>query len=88
MLRDLFPRRHRHYEDSPFAGELEAFAKWLRTIGYSKSSTNRHLCRLDQALTHCNAAQPGGTFKEVDLQEAFASQQSSEPDRGEVAPFV
>jgi integrase/recombinase XerD len=87
MLRDLFPRRHRHYEDSPFAGELEAFAEWLRTIGYSKSSTNRHLCRLDQALTHCNAAQPGGTFKEADLQEAFASQQSSEPDRGTQQAF-
>jgi len=74
MLRDLFPRRHRHYEGSRFTGELEAFAGWLRTVGYSRSSTNRHLCRLDQALKHCNEAQPGGTFNEADLQEAFASQ--------------
>ena len=42
MLRDLFPRTHDHYEGSRFAGDLEAFAKWLwgsATRGHPRTGT-------------------------------------------------
>ena len=58
MLRDLFPRTHDHYEGSRFAGDLEAFAEWLRAVGYSRPSAHRHVYRLDQALGH-QAARDG-----------------------------
>jgi hypothetical protein len=48
MLRDLFPRTHGHYEGSRFAGDLEAFAKWLRAVGYSRPSAHRHVYRLNR----------------------------------------
>ena len=74
MLRDLLPRTHDHYEGSRFAGDLEAFAEWLRAVGYSRPSAHQHVYRLDQALGHGNGIQPGGTFCEADLHAAFASQ--------------
>jgi hypothetical protein len=60
MLRDLFPRTHDHYEGSRFAGDLEAFAEWLRAVGYSRPSAHQHVYRLDQALGHGNGIQPQG----------------------------
>ena len=51
MLRDLFPRTHDHYEGSRFAGDLEAFAEWLRAVGYSRPSAHRHVYRLAACRT-------------------------------------
>jgi integrase/recombinase XerD len=88
MLRDLFPRTHGHYEGSRFAGDLEAFAEWLRAVGYSRPSAHRHVYRLDQALGHGNGIQPGGTFCEADLHAAFTFRRGSRPDRSTQRAFT
>ena len=88
MLRDLFPRTHGHYEGSRFAGDLEAFAEWLRAVGYSRPSAHQHVYRLDQALGHGNGIQPGGTFCEADLHAAFTFRRGSRPDRSTQRAFT
>src|SRR3974390_1386404 len=72
MLQDLFPRHYRHYEGSRFAAELGEFAGWLRQLGYSRHSLRGHLGRLRRVLEGSEHTQPGGTFSETDLREAFA----------------
>ena len=88
MLRDPFPRTHGHYEGSRFAGDLEAFAEWLRAVGYSRPSAHQHVYRLDQALGHGNGIQPGGTFCEADLHAAFTFRRGSRPERSTQRAFT
>jgi len=73
MLQDLYPRDYRRYEGSRFAVELEEFGGWLRKLGYSRHCTRGHLCRLRRGLEDCERFEPGGTFSETELPEAFTS---------------
>jgi len=72
MLRALFPRSHRAYEQSCCAEELEAFGGWLGTAGYSRSSTRGHLFRLRTVLEHADQASPEATWSPGQLRERFA----------------
>lgn len=77
MLRELFPKYHRFYEQSPWAEELEEFAKWLRAAGYSRGRcTRRHLFRLREALKRTEGIGPGAPFTVLQLSKAFRSDSS------------
>ena len=73
MLREVFPKSHRSYQQSLWAEELEEFGSWLRTTGYSRDSTHDHLSRLKQTLEHMANIRPNATFAVVQLDEAFRS---------------
>jgi hypothetical protein len=45
MLKDLFPKVFRRYENSDFGTELEAFAQWLQVRGYIRAAIRRHVYR-------------------------------------------
>ncbi|MFH0900591.1 MAG: tyrosine-type recombinase/integrase [Pseudomonadota bacterium] len=78
MLRGLFPRSHRSYQQSPWAEELREFGGWLRATGYSRDSTCGHLFRLKRALERMVDLRPGATFTVVQLSSAFCSGSSSQ----------
>lgn len=46
MLRELFPKLYKSYQQSSWAKELEEFGMWLRAAGYSRDSASEHVCRL------------------------------------------
>ena len=71
MLQDLFPRDHGKYQSSRFAGELEVFAEWLAAQGHLRHPVCLHLRRVRKVLDGCDRFEPGGMFKEDDLQQAF-----------------
>jgi integrase/recombinase XerD len=73
MLQEIFPKIYRSYQLSPWAEELEEFAVWLRTIGYSPHSTYNHLSRLKQALELRADFRPRAAFTIAQLHEAFNS---------------
>lgn len=73
MLRELFPKSHRSYQQSPWAEELEEFGGWLRATGYSRDSTCGHLFRLKRALERTVDVRPGATFRVAQLEGAFRS---------------
>ena len=73
MLREVFPKSYRSYQQSPWAEELEEFGVWLRGTGYSRDSTRGHLVRLKQVLERTTNACPSATFTVVQLHEAFRS---------------
>lgn len=71
MLRILYPRDYRRYEGSRFAVELVQFAEWLRDLGYSRHCMRGHLFRLKKGLEGSKRFEPGGTFCDEDLRDAF-----------------
>jgi len=71
MLQDLFPRDHKKFEESCFGAELEAFASWLAAEGHMRHPLRLHLHRARTVLEGCGRFQPGGTFPEEDLRQAF-----------------
>lgn len=71
MLRDLYPRHHRQYEESRCGAELEAFADWLEEQGHLRHPLRLHLHRARQALDHSDRLQSGSAFNEYDVREAF-----------------
>jgi len=81
MLRELFPKSHRGYLQSPWADDLEAFGNWLRDTGYSRKCTCRHLSCLKQTLDRVEDVAPAGTFTIAQLQLAFGSSYSSQVAR-------
>ena len=70
MLATLFPHVHRRYEASRYAVDLDAFATWLSTVGYSHDSAQGHVFRLKQMLEHARR-RLGACFTEAQLHEAF-----------------
>ena len=70
MLATLFPHVHRRYEASRYAVDLDAFATWLSTVGYSHDSAQGHVFRLKQMLEHARR-RLGTCFTEAQLHEAF-----------------
>lgn len=51
MARIWFPRASVRYARSPFGAELQDFADWLDSVGYSRDNIEGHLRRLFQALS-------------------------------------
>lgn len=78
MLRELFPKSHRDYLQSPWANDLEAFGGWFRNTGYSRKCTCRHFSCLKQTLEHVEDVAPAGTFTIAKLQLAFGSSYSNQ----------
>lgn len=73
MLDKLFPKVHRRYELSPFAADLEEFATWLISVGYSAKNTRDHLFRLRSTLESREDITPGASLSEAQLESAFTS---------------
>ena len=73
MLREVFPKSYRSYQQSPWAEELEEFGVWLRATGYSHHSTRGHLSRLRQVLERTADFRPTAAFTMVQLHKAFHS---------------
>jgi integrase/recombinase XerD len=71
MLRDLYPRHHRRYEESRCGAELEAFAGWLEEQGHLRHPLRLHLYRARQVLDRSDRFRSGALFREDDLREAF-----------------
>jgi len=75
MLNDLFRTgaawRCRPLQRSPFRGELEQFAGWLKASHYTTVIRRRHVIRLDRTLRSMRGAAPGATFTTTQLQTAF-----------------
>ena len=78
MLRELFPKSHRDYLQSPCADDLEAFGEWLCDAGYSRKCTCRHLSCLKQTLERVEDIAPASTFTIAQLQLAFGSSYSNQ----------
>lgn len=81
MLRELFPRSHRSYQQSSWTEELEEFGAWLHATGYSRDSTRGHLFRLKRALKRTADVRPGATFTVAQLHEVFRSGSSQQAAR-------
>lgn len=77
MLQELFPKLYRSYQQSPWAKDLERFAIWLRTAGYSHDSASRHVCRLRHILEYAVDIQPNSVFTTIRLPEVLCSSMSS-----------
>lgn len=70
MLRQMFVRVHARYECSPYAKDLASFAYWLDQEGYSHRYAQRIVFRAKQSFERL-AVEPGSTFTEADLTQAF-----------------
>jgi site-specific recombinase XerD len=55
MERIWFPRASVRYAQSPFGAELQDFADWLDSVGFSRDNIEGHLRRLFQALSRSRA---------------------------------
>ena len=71
MLRDLFPRDHRGYEESRYGGELELFARWLGQEGHLRHPLRLHIHRAKHVLERAEGLQSGPLFHEERLRQAF-----------------
>ena len=71
MLRDLFPRVHRRYEESRYGGDLELFATWLAQEGHLRHPLRLHVRRVKYVLERSKGLQSGPLFHEGRLQRAF-----------------
>jgi integrase/recombinase XerD len=71
MLRVLFPRDHRSYEESRYGGELESFAIWLNQEGHLRHPLRLHLHRVKYVLEQAEELQSGPLFNEDRLRQAF-----------------
>lgn len=71
MLRTLFPKNHRRYEQSCCAGELEDFGSWLMASGYSRENIRGHLHRLRSVLERIGEAGAGTSYSDSLLEELF-----------------
>ena len=71
MLRTLFPKHHRRYEESCCARELDDFGAWLTTNGYSRENICGHLRRLRNVLEHAGEAGAGTSYADRRLGELF-----------------
>ncbi len=59
MLRDLFPRDHRRYEESRYGDELESFATWLSQEGHLRYPLRLHIHRAKTVLERSEGLQSG-----------------------------
>lgn len=73
MLRTLFPKVHRFYEQSRCADELEAFACWLQEVGYALPSTRGHIRRLQCTLEQAPRACAQRRYSERAVRQMFAA---------------
>src|SRR5260221_263365 len=71
MLRDLYPRHHRRYEESRCGAELEAFTDWLEEQGHLRHPLRSPLSRVRQVLDRSDRFRSGALFREGDLWEGF-----------------
>ena len=71
MLRDLFPRDHRKYEESRYGSELELFAVWLDQEGHLRHPLRLHLHRVKSVLERSKGLRSGPLFDEERLRQAF-----------------
>ena len=72
MLRTLFPKNHRRYEESCCARELDAFGAWLTASGYSRENICGHLRRLRSVLERAGEAGAGTCYSDRRLGELFS----------------
>jgi hypothetical protein len=72
MLRTLFPKIYRRYQQSCCNEELEAFGAWLIASGYSRENTYDHLYRLRCALECANETRANARFSTAQLEKIFA----------------
>jgi integrase/recombinase XerD len=73
MLREIFPKVYRSYEQDPWGTELEDFASWLQTMEYSLHSTRGHLFRLRTVLARMKDFRTSTVFTVIRLHEIFQS---------------
>src|SRR5687767_5010268 len=71
VLRTLFPQTHRAYAESRGGVELDAFAHWLITQGYSRLSTRGHLRCLRSILERRRVASPRTRYTAPQLHAMF-----------------
>jgi integrase/recombinase XerD len=70
MARIWFPRASPQYARSPFGVELQDFADWLDSVGYSRDNIEGHLRRLFAALSRLRVRHTGG-WSAAQLQRLF-----------------
>lgn len=73
MLRTLFPKYCRFYEQSRCAHELEAFSCWLRDAGYSRDSSRRHIRCLRRTLEPVRRACAERRYADREVRAMFAT---------------
>ena len=71
MLRSLFPKHHRRYEESCCVRELNDFGAWLTASGYSRENVCGHLRRLRNVLERAGEAVAGTCYSDRRLGELF-----------------
>ena len=71
MLRDLFPRDHRRYEESRYGDELESFATWLSQEGHLRYPLRLHIHRVKTVLEQSDGLKSGSLFHEERIRQAF-----------------
>lgn len=71
MLKELFPKQHTRYTDSPTAHWLQSFAEWLVAEGYAHNSACGHVRRLRQALERGSPIPPDSSFTSDQITALF-----------------
>ena len=71
MLRTIFPKHHRRYEESCCARELDDFGAWLTASGYSRENICGHLRRLRSVLERAGEAEAGTCYSDCRFGELF-----------------
>lgn len=73
MLRQLFPRGYRRYEEAQGARDLEDFSTWLEANGYGHTCICGHVFRLKHTLARIRCAKPGSSYTVSQLKRAFGA---------------
>jgi site-specific recombinase XerD len=77
MLSEVFPRRYRVYQQSPFVQDLDSFSAWLMEAGYTRVCARAHVFRLKCVLERMTRAEPDATYTEAQLHAAFGVKHTS-----------
>ena len=72
MLKQLFPKYHIRFKESPVAPWLQGFAEWLVAEGYAHDPAHGHVSRLKQVLERVTDPIPAdSSFKSDELTALF-----------------
>ncbi len=72
MLKQLFPKHHTRFTESPAAPWLQSFAEWLVAEGYAHDPAHDHVKRLKQALDRASSPiPPDSSFTSDELTALF-----------------
>jgi integrase/recombinase XerD len=80
MLKELFPKQHTRYADSPAAPWLQSFAAWIVEEGYAHNSARGHVRRLRQVLERASSPiPPDSSFTSDELTALFTGHGQNVP---------